>query len=447
MRARVYIATTEGPALVRRLAPEEGLVEAGLSAVCLDGAPTRLPITGAYTYFVRDHVRGLSGRAAYRLDLDRRIDGGSSWMLGAWTAHLLLAEGRLALGDEAADAAVFATGEVALAADAERRAEVRAVGHVTEKVANLAGRAAEEARAGRRVFLIVPRDNAAEAEDALARLPERLRRGLAVHAVAGTGDVSRVMAPDGLDPLAPEGVSGLSGDRAGRRRGWLIAVLLLCLASAAAGAGYAAWRKAERGWLALRDGGRFVELAGALDAFPLPLAARTFRESLKRAAPAAAPAVTVAARRPADGGSCAGLRFRGGETINAPAPASGGVHRLDRLRSLCGFEVRTSAPEGALAVHGWIALRLTAPSEARPGLLPARRMVAGPLTQGPLRLSQELPLYLRDSWSWTLTAVWSPVGSADVTRLLRGGPERGAMLADLEPLGLSVVRARIELAP
>ena len=98
MRVRVYIATTEGPVLVRRLAPEEGLAEAELSAVCLDGTPTRLPITGAYTYFVRDHVRDLAGGAAFRMDLDRRIDGGDSWMLGAWSAHLLLSEGRLGRG-------------------------------------------------------------------------------------------------------------------------------------------------------------------------------------------------------------------------------------------------------------------------------------------------------------------------------------------------------------
>ena len=78
MRARVYIATTEGPALVQRLAVEEGLSEIELSAACLDGTATRLPITEAYTYFVRDHVRALSGRAAYRLDLDRRVDGGNS---------------------------------------------------------------------------------------------------------------------------------------------------------------------------------------------------------------------------------------------------------------------------------------------------------------------------------------------------------------------------------
>ena len=39
-RGRVHIVTTEGPALVQHLAIEEGL-----SAVCLNGTTTRLPIS------------------------------------------------------------------------------------------------------------------------------------------------------------------------------------------------------------------------------------------------------------------------------------------------------------------------------------------------------------------------------------------------------------------
>ena len=195
MRVRVHIATTEGPALAQRLAVEEGLSEIELSAACLDGTPTRLPIAGAYTCFVRDHVRALSGRAAYRLDLDRRVDGGDSWMLGAWIAHPLLAEGRLAMRDEAADLAVFATGEIAFSADARRRTEVRAVEHVAEKVARLTGRAAEEAAAGRRVLLIAPRGNAGEARAALARLPAPDRGRVAFHAIVEIGEARALLAP------------------------------------------------------------------------------------------------------------------------------------------------------------------------------------------------------------------------------------------------------------
>lgn len=451
MRARVYIATTEGPALVQRLAPEEGLSEAELSAVCLNGTPTRLPITGAYTYFVRDHARGLSGGAAYRLDLDRRIDGGSSWMLGAWIAHLLLAEGRLALADEPAEASVFATGEVAVAAGAERRAEVRGVKRVGEKVVNLAGRLEEEGRAGRRLLLLVPRENEGEAKNALAGLSRSARQGLSLHGVAGTGDARRALAIPSRVPPVPEGTSGWSSPAPRRRGRRLAAVLLLCLAAIAAGTGYAAWSKALQGWQALRDQGRYLELARSLDAFPLPVLARGFREGLGRDARAATPVLSVAARRPADGGSCAGLRFRGGGTVSAPVPAVGGVYRLDGLRTLCGFQVRAAAAEGAAAKgHSWMALRLdpggSARWSARPALLPARRLVQARLDKGPLKLSQDLPLYLKESPAWTVTAVVSPVASEDVEALLRGEVPEEAVL-DLEALGVSVVRARIELAP
>ena len=436
MRARVYIATTEGPVLVQRLAPEEGLAEAELSAVCLDGTPTRLPITAAYTYFVRDHVRGLSGGAAYRLDLDRRIDGGSSWMLGAWTAHLLLSEGCLAVGDDAADTAVFATGEVAVAADAERRAEIRAVGHVGDKIARLAERAAAEAAAGRRVLLLIPRDNAKEGEAALGRLPASVRDRVGMRLVADTGEVRNALTPPGVAAaaLAPAGLARR------RRRGRLAAALVLCALVGGAIAGYVGWRHVERDWEALRLDGRYLELARSLDGFFLPAVAERFREKSRRQGNAAGFAVAVAALRPADGGSCAGMRFRGGGLEEVPVAASSPVFRLDRLRSLCGFAVRAVAEAGGRA---WLSLRLGAADGARTPLLPVRRFVSGAPAEAPVDLSQELPLYLHEDWAWSLTGVWAPAPSEDVRPLLEAGDP--AALSALEEVGLSVVHARIEL--
>jgi len=434
VRARVYIATTEGPVLVQRLAPEEGLAEAELSAVCLDGTPTRLPITGAYTYFVRDHVRGLSGGAAYRLDLDRRIDGGGSWMLGAWAAHLLLSKGCLAVGDDAVDTAVFTTGEVAVAADAERRAEVRPVGHVGDKVAGLAERAAEEVAAGRRVLLLIPRDNAKEGEDALGRLPASVREGVALRAVADTGDVREALTPAAAAASAP---ASPGQRRPGRR---VAAVLVLCALLGGAGACYVGWRHVERDWEALRLDGRYLDLARSLDGFFLPAVAQRFREKWRRQGMAAGFAVSVAAHRPADGGSCAGMRFRGGGLTEVPITPSSPVFRLDRLRSLCGFAVRAAAGAGG---HAWLSLRLAAADGARTPLLPRRRLVAGVPAEAPVELSQDLPLYLLEDWAWTLTAVWAPAPSEDVRPLLEAGSPTA--LSALEDLGLSVVHARIEL--
>ena len=440
VRVRVYIATTEGPVLVQRLAPEEGLAEAELSAVCLDGTPTRLPITGAYTYFVRDHVRDFSGGAAFRLDLDRRIDGGDSWMLGAWSAHLLLSEDRLAVGDQAADMAVFATGEVAVAAHAERRAEIRPVGHVGDKIARLAERAAAETAGGRQVLLLVPRENAAEAEGAHGGLPAPLRERLALRVVADTGDVRSALTPPGV--AAAASAPARRGKR--RRIGRLAAALLLCAVLGTAATGFVAWRNLERDWDALRLNGRYAELVRSLDGFFLPVAAQRFRDKWRGEGTAAQFAVTVAARRPADGGSCSGMRFRERSMVAHPVVAPGRVFRLDRLRSLCGFEVHASADKAA-GGHAWISLRLLAADGAPAALLPPSRLVSGGPDESPVVLSQNLSLYLQEEWAWTLTAVWAPVPSEDIVPLL--DVAHPGVLGALEDLGLSVVRARIELAP
>ena len=457
MRVRVHIATTEGPALVQRLAVEEGLSEIELSAVCLDGTATRLPITGAYTYFVRDHVRALSGRAAYRLDLDRRVDGGNSWMLGAWIAHLLLAEGRLAMRDETADLAVFATGEVAFSADARRRTEVRAVERVAGKVAQLAGRVAEEAAAGRRVLLVAPRGNAEEARAALARLPARDRGQVAFHAIAETGEARALLAPGSRQHAASLGggvqfgeaqallAPGSRGARrgGGRRLMRKLSVALALCAAVGAAAGYVSWRGVERDWRALWQEGRYLDLTRSLDDFFLPVVAEWFRAGLREEGSGAFPlAVSVAAHRPADGGSCAGLRFRGGATVERPVAASGAVYRLDRPRSLCGFSVRAAGADAS--GHAWILLRFGTGAGVREALLQARRLAAGAPARGPVSLSQDLPLYRRESWTWAVAVIWTPVPSEDVSRMLGTGDP--TELARLEALGVPVHRVALALA-
>ena len=203
----------------------------------------------------------------------------------------------------------------------------------------------------------------------------------------------------------------------------------------------------EREWHELWREGRYADLAAALDAFPVPLAAGYFRERLKAGAPGSgALSVTVTARRPADGGSCAGLRFRGGETVTVPVAAVGTTWRLDWPRAFCGFAVHaTAAGRGTAGGHAWILLLREVGDGARNALLPPRRLVSGPLGRGPLVLSQDLPLYLRESWTWTLLAVRAPGPSADVARALGedNGIHEPERLERLRGLGVTVVRARI----
>lgn len=128
MRVRVYIATTEGPVLIQRIAPEDDDIP---PVVCVNGTTETLPISGDYARFVRRGtgvVAALTGHGSYRVDLDGSVDGGRSWQLGLLLAHLLAAEGRLA-GPEDPDARiVVATGEV------DRDLNVRSVDFVSEKV-------------------------------------------------------------------------------------------------------------------------------------------------------------------------------------------------------------------------------------------------------------------------------------------------------------------------
>ena len=194
-------------------------------------------------------------------------------------------------------------------------------------------------------------------------------------------------------------------------------------------------------------GGRYLDLAHSLDEFFLPVVAEQFRETLAANTAAAAPlALSVSALRPADGGSCAGRRFREGGTAAIEVRPSGSTYRLDGPRSLCGFSLQGTSANGD--GHVWVMARLASAEGVREALMPTWQLATDAAATGSVLLSQELPLYRHDSWAWTVIAVWAPAPSEDVTRLL--GTDRGtgdqAALASLEELGLAVTRARIVLA-
>lgn len=150
MGVRVYIATTEGPALIQRVAAEESDIP---PVVCLNGTTETLPISDAYGRFVRRGsgiVAKLTGHDSYRIDLDRGIDGGSSWQLGVLLAHLLMVQGRLAGPRDPADTVIFATGEV------DRDLLIRPVGHIDRKVAACRAAVDVEAAGGARCLFLVP---------------------------------------------------------------------------------------------------------------------------------------------------------------------------------------------------------------------------------------------------------------------------------------------------
>ena len=343
--------------------------------------------------------------------------------------------------EDAAETAIFATGEVAFAANADRRAEVRAVAHMAEKVERLAERIDEESAAGRRVLLLTPESNREEAETTLRRLS--LHNRVTLHAVSETPEITALL--DSRATLPASATSATANPPKRRNRVRLVAALVLCILAVAAGAGYFVWLRAERGWDELLRAGRYLELERSLDGFALPPVAAYFRKRTRERPPAAdTPVIVLSARRPADGGPCAGLRFRGGGMKDTSIAASGSAYHVEELRSLCGFTAGIAGGEGG---YVWLSLELLSGEGAPSKLSPQRRVISRILTGEGLRLFQELPLYFENSWSWRISAAWAPVHSEDVEHLLKrdSGFEDEELLERLKEFGVSFVRARIIL--
>ncbi|MBE0529640.1 MAG: hypothetical protein IH626_02365 [Rhodospirillales bacterium] len=125
---RVYVATTDGPSEIQRIADEDPDVR---SVVCLNGTSEALPISGGYDAFVRKPtgvVERLFGHPVFRMDVATRISGGHSWQLPVYAAHALRAAGQLAQRGAPATRVIWLTGTV----DSDLR--VGPVNHVAEKL-------------------------------------------------------------------------------------------------------------------------------------------------------------------------------------------------------------------------------------------------------------------------------------------------------------------------
>jgi hypothetical protein len=128
MKIRIYIATTNGPVEVQRITREDADVR---SVVCLNGTATALPIARAYDAFIKEPtgvVQRSFKHSSYRMDVSAPITDGNSWQLGAFCAHALQFEDRLAGPDDGVENALWLTGEV------DRDLNVRPVDHIKEKL-------------------------------------------------------------------------------------------------------------------------------------------------------------------------------------------------------------------------------------------------------------------------------------------------------------------------
>ena len=378
-RIRIFIATTEGPVAVQKITAEDPDVP---SVACRDGTTEVLAISRDYTRFVdrgTGLIAALTGHGAYRLDLDRPVDGGRSWQLPVLLAHLIEAEGRLASPDEPADLAVLATGEV------DRDKRVRPVGRIGEKLAAARDLIARHEASRTPLVVLLP------AADRTPEVREWLRGGAGggtrtgadegagtttVRAIgwervgslaaleeeppgptpdpggrseteggsagadtsAGRGDVEGSAGradrmPDAAEELREAAVAEAPGagaataataaladaaaPRRARRASRIAGALVIVLAAAAVGTG-AAWWNGPRHWETLRHSGDYRSLDRSLREAVIPPLAERFRSRLMAAAPRPESLVfSLVEQRTADGRPCAAARsFRGGASAD-----------------------------------------------------------------------------------------------------------------------------------
>ena len=339
-KVRVLIATTEGPVAVQKITAEDPEVP---SVACLDGTTTVLGISDDYARFVNKGtglVADFTGHAAYRLDLDGRVDSGRSWQLPVLLAHLLAAEDKLAAPDESATLTILATGEV------DRDQRVRPVSGMDEKIEQAGPLLAEQQTSEHRLLVVVPKGNTP-----LEGLPDNV--GLLAwerfEGLAALGkDADERSAPAVPNKPPPRSRSEFKS----LHRVWLT---IAALAVLAIGCGVA-WQAAVKDWEAMRRAGDYVALDAALERAWLPTSA-LYTALLKAQAPSAQ-SLTVSATelRTADGGSCTGRRFRDVGLVEVPLAAHRpGFYRTEDRQGLCAMRYRL-ANRGDSAVYAYLAL-------------------------------------------------------------------------------------------
>ena len=336
-KTRVLIATTEGPVAVQKITAEDPDVP---SVACLDGTTTVLGISNDYARFVNKGtglVAALTGHAAYRLDLDGRVDSGQSWQLPVLLAHLLATENKLAAPDEDAALTILATGEV------DRDQRVREVSGMGDKIERAAPLLAEERDSEHRLLVVVPKANTP-----LGPLPKGAKL-LAWEQFEGLAALGQ--GPEALPPAVPNKPQ----PRAERKpksphRRWLAAAILAAMLAVG---GYIAWQATIDDWETMRREGDYAALRTALDQ-AWPPASALYTALLKAQAP---PAKTLALGatelRTADGGSCIGRRFRDVGLVEVPLTAHHpGFYQTEDRRGLCAMRYRiTNRGDSALYVY------------------------------------------------------------------------------------------------
>jgi hypothetical protein len=442
---RVFLATTEGPSEVQRIAEEDPEVR---SAVCLNGTSNALPISAAYDSFVRKPTGVIEkhfGHPVFRVDVSHPIADGRSWQLGLFAAHALSAAGRLTAKTEKADHVILVSGEV------NHDLKAGPVAHVPEKLRQSATLFAALREAGTPLTVFLPSENTAELETAWLDARGFGGEGFRVVAVDSAADICRHL---GLaNPLAPADAPATAVAKTGGRSLPIVpltaaVVVLAVLASAAT-----LWRSGLGEWIDLADTGSYRQLDGALEAtangdcVSCKVAARVFATYAGFIRPAAGGLRLDAVERRAPGSkSCSVLRFGRAKPVEveiaalAPSAAKGLCAVVYRLVNA------TDAP-----VHVWLSAR----SDGQEALSFRDTKIIDSATVAPGKaITAEVPVprWVRRPLTNRVIAIVAPGASEEVSAWLSpadGGPapDWDDLLVRLERAGLTAISSVHQITP
>lgn len=435
-RLRVFIATTDGPSEVQSLVEEDPDIR---SVVCLNGTTQSLPISKGYDAFVRKPtgvIERLTGNRVYRLDVSRPITGGNSWQLGVYLAHWLQSQGRLAQQNDEADGIILATGEVNA-----RDLSIEPVGHIDEKLASAAELLAAAEEKEMAVTILMPRRD---------DLPDT---AAAIHPVSSVADAQAQLQgrakspppqkPVKTRPVATRGRGTTLVERIPRRflRRFLGAVALVFCAGTAAG-GVMLWQGGPQDWEAMYEDGRLVSLDRALSNAQWPILAELYRDyRFKDATVADDLALTVIGEFPADGGRCAGLRFRDtGMSADALGQTTDDGELIidDSIPCRIHFELENRSAETR---YLWLAVEPEMDYTRFRGRDERGASVQQVVAPGEsIRLNIRLPRFRQSELDYRIRAAAYDRASDEISALVSGARETSKkVLQHLENYGVSVL--------
>jgi hypothetical protein len=161
MKTHFFIATTGGPVAIQSIAIEDPDFD---SVICVDGTTNSLAISANYHEFIRQPtgiIEKITGNSVYRADISAPIDGGQSWQLAMFLAHIkshfqpeTFGGGKINSGDHI----ILATGRM------KADYSVGIISEINKKITTSEQFITDGLAKGAKVSFLLPADNLAEGD-------------------------------------------------------------------------------------------------------------------------------------------------------------------------------------------------------------------------------------------------------------------------------------------